>query len=211
MTVAKLFPAKPAIVLTARVGQNKDLFPDILRLYARPGDRIADVTYGKGNFWKSVDTSQYELLATDLATGVDFRSLPYADGSLRMVVLDPPYIYNPKDTVKASLSSPYRVNETGLGLTTTAAVVDLYKAGMREAMRVLGPGGRLVVKCQDQIESNKQRWVHVLLYDFACNELGMYARDLFVLVQTTQPTIRWPIQYHGRKNHSYFWIFEKTK
>ena len=196
-----------ATVLTSRVGKNADLFPEVLALYAKPGDAIADVTYGNGNFWKGVDTSQYDLHATDLATGVDFRSLPYPDASLDMVVLDPPYIYNPKDTVKASISDPYRVNTTALGLTTVNAVLSLYLEGMTEAKRVLKRGGFLVVKCQDQIESGKQRWVHIDLYQYALT-LGLYPRDLFVLQQHGQPTIRWPHQHHARKNHSYFWVFE---
>ena len=126
-------------------------------------------------------------------------------------MFDPPYIYNPKDTVKESISSPYRVNETGLGLTTTSAVLDLYKDGMKEAGRVLRTLGFLIVKCQDQIESNKQKWMHIDIYNYATKELEMYAKDLFVLVQRGQPAIRWPIQYHARKNHSYLWVFKKTR
>lgn len=196
-------------VLTAQVGTNADLISDVARLYIRPGDVVTDVTYGKGVFWQKVDTSQFTLHATDLLRdGVDLRDLPYADASVNVVVLDPPYIYNPKDTVKSSISTPYRVNQTGLGLTTIDAVVALYQDGIREAHRVLKPGGRLLVKCQDQIMSGKQRWVHVELYDFA-RSFGYYGRDLFVLVQKTRPAIRWPHQKHARKNHSYLWVLQK--
>lgn len=198
-------------ILTAQVGNNADLFPSILALYAKPGDVIADVTYGKGVFWKKVDTTIYKLNATDLAGGVDLRHLPYTDESHDMVVIDPPYIYNPKDTVKASLSAPYRVNESGVagqGLTTTKAVRGLYSDGLAEAKRVLRRGGRCVVKCQDQIEANKQRWMHMDIHADAI-AMGYTARDLYVLVQTSVPASRWKHQIHARKNHSYFWVFEK--
>jgi tRNA G10 N-methylase Trm11 len=184
------------------------MFADALRLYAAPGEVIADVTYGKGNFWKGIDASIYDFRPTDIATGTDFRSLPYDDASIDVVVLDPPYVYNPKGTVKASLADSYNVNESQASIPNIAAVVKLYEDGMTEAERVLGPGGRLMVKCQDQIQSNKQHWIHMTLAHFGM-ELGFYLRDLFVVVQPTQPTIRWPHQKHARKNHSYLWVMTK--
>src|SRR2546423_1658200 len=80
------------LLLTAHRGTNAKLFPRILRLHVPEGATIADVTYGTGIFWREVDLSKYKLLATDLTTGVDCRHLPYEDGSLECVVLDPPYM-----------------------------------------------------------------------------------------------------------------------
>lgn len=51
----------------------------ILTLYVPPGSVIADVTYGKGAFWKDVDLSTYRFLPSDLSQGIDFRHLPYRD------------------------------------------------------------------------------------------------------------------------------------
>jgi len=195
----------PEIILTAKVGRNNDVFPDILKLYAKPGDAIADVTYGKGVFWNK---TLYKLKESDISTGVDCRKLPYEPISFDMVIFDPPYIYNPADTVKKSISSTYRVNETGLGLVSCKAVLQLYQDGMVEAFRILKSNGILVVKCQDQIEAGKQKWMHISIFEFAVS-LGMLVEDLLVLVQQTRPAIRWPNQKHARKNHSYFWIFRK--
>src|SRR5688500_5995505 len=64
-------------LLTCLQGSNSDLFPLALRLYVPPGSRIADVTYGHGVFWRKVDTELYEVVASDLSEGVDFRHLPY--------------------------------------------------------------------------------------------------------------------------------------
>lgn len=198
------------VVVSAYTGRNNVLIERVARLYAADGDRVADVTYGKGGFWKGVDTTRFDLLTTDRMTGVDFRHLPYDSESLDVVVLDPPYIYNPKGTVKSSISSVYQANESQPEIGgTTSAVVDLYEEGMAEAERVLRPGGLLWVKCQDGIESGKPRWTHITLAHIGL-ELGYAMRDLFVLVQPSQPTIRWPHQYHARKNHSYLWIMEKT-
>jgi hypothetical protein len=42
------------LVFTAHQGTNDEVFPQILSLYVAPGSTIADVTYGKGVFWKGV-------------------------------------------------------------------------------------------------------------------------------------------------------------
>lgn len=195
------------MILTAKQGRNADLFPDILSLYVPLGSKIADVTYGKGNFWTKVDVSQYEMLPSDLSTGTDCRKLPYEAESIDVVVFDPPYIYNPKATIKDSISGSYALNET-LDLRTNNDVLEFYQVGMTEAVRVLKKNGVLIVKCQDCIESNKSKWNHITIYMQAL-ELGLVADDLFVLVQTGVPASRWKVQHHARKNHSYFWIFKK--
>ncbi len=80
------------LVLTAYTGDNSEVFPHILRLHVPRGAIVADVTYGKGVFWKNVPAGEYRLLATDIKTGTDCRSLPYRDGEIDCVVLDPPYM-----------------------------------------------------------------------------------------------------------------------
>ena len=194
-------------VLTALVGTNADLFPRILKLYARPSDKIADVTYGRGVFWKNVDVSQYQTFFTDIVDGVDMRDLPYSDGEMDMVIIDPPYIYNPKRTIKRSISHCYNINET-LKLKTNQDVLSLYLAGLTEASRALRRMGFCIVKCQDTIQSSIQRWNHIEIHNMALS-LGYYPKDLFVLVQEGIPTSRWKHQIHARKNHSYFWVFQK--
>jgi hypothetical protein len=53
---------------------------------------VADVTYGKGIFWKNVPPGKYDVRATDIQTGVNCHDLPYADEAVDCVVLDPPYM-----------------------------------------------------------------------------------------------------------------------
>src|SRR5215510_9096937 len=84
--------ATSRVTLTAHTAGNAEVFPQILALHVADGALIADVTYGKGVFWKQVDADRYRLKATDLKTGVDCGKLPYEDSSLDCVVLDPPYM-----------------------------------------------------------------------------------------------------------------------
>lgn len=197
-----------AYVLTARVGDNSDLFNDLAKLYLAPGDVVADLTYGRGVFWKNIDVSLYSTHFSDLATGVDARETGFRSCMFDVVVIDPPYAYSPSKTIKSSIAAGYGLNAE-IDISTNDKVLELYYSMISEATRILKIQGFLVVKCQDIIQSGKQKWNHISIFDFAVNNQNMYAKDLFVLVQKSVPTRKWARQLHARKNHSYFWVFQK--
>jgi DNA modification methylase len=207
------------VVMSAHVGENSELFPQILALHVPPGAEIADATYGKGVFWKDADVKKYHLHATDLETGVDCRDLPYKDGSLDCVVLDPPYmegLYRRSEdhlagqgTHKAFREHYSNGEKTTSGPKYHDAVLDMYFKAGREAHRVLKENGVLIVKCQDEVSANRQRLTHVEIIN-EYESIGFYTKDLFVLVRTNRPGIsRLKKQSHARKNHSYFLVFVK--
>jgi len=80
------------VVMSASMAGNAEIFPEILDLHVPDGARIADVTYGSGVFWRNVDVSRYDLIPSDIATGIDCRNLPYEADSFDALVLDPPYM-----------------------------------------------------------------------------------------------------------------------
>jgi len=202
------------LVVSAHIGGNKDLFPLVLGLYVAPGSSVADITYGKGVFWKHVPPEKYRLLPTDIMRGVDCRALPYADGSVDCVVFDPPYMHSPGGTAHAGqrpFENYYRNN--GTGNRTKAkyheAVLELYVETGKEAWRVLRERGVMIVKCQDEVCANRQRFTHVEIMQ-AYGDVGFVAEDLFVLVRRNRPgASRVVRQVHARKNHSYFLVFWK--
>ncbi|HYB20862.1 MAG TPA: hypothetical protein VEH09_08025 [Thermodesulfobacteriota bacterium] len=107
-------------VVTSVVGENSDLIAAVASLYLRDGMVVADVTYGKGVFWKKVDTSRFDFRSSDITiitrkTNYDFRSLPYAKGKIDVLVFDPPYIHTPG---RVLFEANYRNGETtkGMGL-----------------------------------------------------------------------------------------------
>ena len=191
---------------------NSELLPHVLELYAPAGNglRVADVTYGKGTFWKLVDLEQYDFHPSDMVTcpehPYDFRALPYESGTFDLVVLDPPYMHSAA-TVMESINRGYQNNETTSGLSHDG-IIKLYAEGMVEALRVLKPGGYLLVKCQDEISSGKQCWSHIEIMQ-AGRVMGLECLDLFVFVQAGCPAIREPMQIHARKRHSYLWVMGK--
>lgn len=204
------------LIHSATVGNNDEVFPDIVALHIKKGAKVADVTYGKGVFWRNVPKDHCELVASDIATGIDCRSLPYSDGSLDAVVLDPPYMHTPGGTAHQNhqnFENYYRNNggEAASEKKYHEAVLDLYFKAGSEAWRVLRDEGVFILKCQDEVCANKQRLTHVeLINEFA--SFGFYCKDLFVLVRNGKPGVSRVVkQVHARKNHSYFLVFTKPK
>jgi hypothetical protein len=202
------------LIFSAHFGNNADQFPQILSLYVPKGSKVADVTYGKGVFWKNVKRENYKLHTTDLSKGVDCRSLPYTDGSMDCVVLDPPYMHTPGGTAHSNhqnYEGYYRNNGTnnGTGEKYHEAVLSLYFKAGKEAKRVLRDSGIFIVKCADEVCANKQRLTHVeLINEYSSN--GFMVEDLFVLFRSNKPGVsRMLKQIHARKNHSYFIVLRK--
>ena len=255
------------LVFSAYVDNNADVFPHILNLYVPAGSTVADVTFGKGVFWRNVPADRYILRPSDLEDGVDCRGLPYGDASIDCVVLDPPYMHTPGGTAHTSQSAfeeHYRNNGSGNNtekkyneavlvlqrrflhlvtfgqflagnrfaegkttklssawagrheevlkgpfLRTVVVILELYKEAGREASRVLRERGVFIVKCQDEVCSNRQRFTHVEIIQ-VYEEFGFVAEDLFVVVRQNRPGVSSAVrQVHARKNHSYFLVFWK--
>lgn len=214
-----------SLIYSAHVGTNAEIFPAILKLHVKDGARIADVTYGKGAFWKFVPRSRYNTVFSDMNTGkadedarvkkYDCRNLPYEAGSFDVVVLDPPYMHTPGGTAYESMpayENCYRNNEVAApeGLKYHDAVLGLYVEAGREAARILNKKGVIIVKCQDEVCAHKQRLTHVEIIQ-AYDKLGFDCDDLFVVVQTNLPNVsRLLKQKHARKSHSYYLVFRRS-
>lgn len=204
-------------VYSAYVGHNDIIFEKILSLHVPKGVVVADVTYGRGTFWKKVPQNKYKLLTSDLQTGVDCRYLPYADNSVGAVVLDPPYmegLYRRKHQ-KPITHGDFRARYSDSmpvigGPKYHQAVLALYRDAGNEAVRVLVKTGILIVKCQDEVSNHKQELTHVQIINDYERRLGLSTKDLFVVVRPDFPSVGRIIkQQHARKRHSYFLVFCK--
>ncbi len=228
-------------VVSAYIAENAEVFEAVVRLHLPEGSLVADLTYGKGVFWKQVPKGVYRLLFSDIdakrqrdlrhnvsvETGIDSRELPYEDASLNGIVFDPPYMEGLFRSSEEHLSGhgthsafrlAYSNGKPKPHLEQGAkqpkwhdAVTDLYLRTGLEAYRTLKPGGVFIVKCQDEVSANKQRLTHVEIIS-AYESLGFYTKDLFIVVRKNRPVIsRLKKQVHARKNHSYFLVFQKLR
>jgi len=202
------------LIYSAYKESNEFVFPRILTLYVPEGAVVADVTYGEGVFWRRVPKEQYVLLKSDIRTGTDCRELPYKNDEIDCVVLDPPYMHTPGGTAhlgQSAFEKHYRNNST-VNVTRMKyheAVLALYEEAGRESYRVLRDRGVFIVKCQDEVCSNRQRFTHIEIIQKYI-EMGFVAEDLFIVMRSNRPGVsRTKRQVHARKNHSYFLVFWK--
>jgi hypothetical protein len=210
--------ATTELVLSAYSGDNSEVFPHVLRLHVPAGSKVADVTYGKGVFWRDIPPAEYKLLPSDLKSGVDCRHLPYGDEELDCVVLDPPYMEGlfrsdnsfAGNGTHSSFRDHYSNGDRPSALSNKwhDAVLELYVRAAIEAKRVLKRNGVLIVKCQDEVSAGIQRMSHVEII-LNLMRLGFYAKDIFVMMRRNKPGVTRIIkQLHARKNHSYFLVFQ---
>lgn len=120
-------------IYTVHKGSNSGLIKNVVELYFKPGDKIADVTWGKGVFWKDIDLAHFNVLGSDIKTGTDFRNLPYKNDSFNHSVIDPPYARtNLKGMVDCYNTTRY---------TSHKEILQLYEDGLRELVRITKEGG----------------------------------------------------------------------
>ncbi len=165
----------------------------------------ADVSYSKGNFYKQrIPQPRFKFDLVPQTGGVvaaDFTQLPLASSTLKSVVFDPPFLTHAgKQSKIGNRFSSYKNYD---------ALMVSYQRAIKEIYRVLVPQGICVMKCQDIVSGGKNRWWHVLAFQWAA-EVGFNVDDLYILTTNTKMIgNNWKNQKHAHKYHSYFWVFQK--
>lgn len=181
--------------------RNADLIADCFELgYINDDDIVLDPTYGTGRWWKQ--RRPQWLTGSDIRTGVDFRDLPHETDTFDVVAFDPPY-KNP-GTSRHALDEGYGVGGPYMAWQDRHAMI---RRGIEECVRVLKPGGILLMKCQDAVVSGKVRWQTREFADYA-ELIGCELIDMLHLQgYRAQPGDRQ--QKHSRRNYSTLLILRK--
>lgn len=175
-----------------------------------------DCTYSTGCFWKDIPQP---INKTDLypqKEGVikaNSEILPFGDNSFKNIMCDLPFVISGK-TYKTNKKGSSIIAKRFEGYETFDALKKNYYKTLKELYRICEKDGIVVFKCQDSVSSGKNHFSHVVAMNMAI-EIGFYPKDLFILAAKSRLTAfngtKWKKQYHARKFHSYFLIFQKTK
>jgi SAM-dependent methyltransferase len=166
---------------------------------------VLDVTYGRGRFWTCHRPAQLTACDLDPARspvgyGVDFTDIPFDDGSFATVVLDPPYKLVGTPSLEGFDDDYGLTSHSWSSHGATADRHGLVCRGIEECSRVLAPGGHLLLKCQDQVNSGKVQWQTIEFTTHARGAGLELVDQLHLLSHRPQPAGR--TQRHARRNYS---------
>jgi hypothetical protein len=187
---------------------NAELMRDCALLGYLDGT-VLDATHEWGRFWKLCRPA---VLVTndinpecDTHFHCDFRDLPFTDQYFDTVVFDPPYKLNGKSTGKGPSAADARYGVGG-EYKTVAEKHMLIKDGIAECARVAKR--YLLIKCMDQVVSNKKHW-QTDIFTRTAERHGFFKIDqLHVSGYRKQPL---DTQNHAHGDYSTLLICERQK
>ena len=200
----------PVVMAVSPADNNAELIEQCVQLgYLHASDTILDPTYGCGGFWTKWQPAT--LVASDLdasrspyGSSVDFTATPWNQESFDAVVFDPPYKLN---GAGGSHPSDIRYGVANRRSVSWQDRHHLIRTGITEVVRLLRPGGTLLIKCQDQVSGGSVRWQTREFSDHA-EQHGCRLVDMLHLVSyRPQPPNR--RQVHARRNYSTLLVLTK--
>jgi len=196
---------------------NFDTIKNIMELYEIEQFDL-DCTYSKGNFWKDLPNPKHKsdlYPANETVIEASSEDLPFEDNSMKSIMYDPPFVIVGSGMGhKSNKEGSSIIAKRFEGFGTYEELKLNYYNTLKELYRIVDKGGFVVMKCQDTVSGGKNYFSHVMVMNMAY-KIGFYPRDMFVLTSNVRVNAfngtKWTKQYHARKYHSYFWVFEKVK
>jgi hypothetical protein len=207
-----LFGFQPIISISF---SNDEIIENIMLLHEIERFDL-DCTYSIGHFWENLPQPKHKsdlLPKRKDIIKASSDNLPFENDSMKSIMFDPPFVI---------AGETYRDNEKGSsiiakrfeGYKDFAELKTHYYGTLKETYRILQTDGILVLKCQDVVSSGKNHFTHSLVMNMAL-QVGYYPKDLFILMAKNRINSfngeKWKNQFHARKHHSYFWVFQKSK
>jgi hypothetical protein len=192
-------------------GRDKDVLNSLFTLHAPNANRILDCTHNQGTMWR--DTS-FQPIRSDIDQQFnvdiisDFKFLPYAQGSLDVIVFDPPHL-----PTNAASKNSSKIWERRYGITDSGDGRDgdhvngMFEPFLNSARFCLRYGGLVFAKIADLVHNHRYQWQHVE-FILAAQKCGMTPCDLIIKCDPSAGKLtssKWQNAHHFRKAHCY-WI-----
>lgn len=198
------------------IGRDAGLLDEMLAFYAPGAQRIVDVCCNARRMWKNSEAGQkvvgYDVdpaMAPDVVC--EWSALPDADGSVDVLVYDPPHLpiaaASPKSNQKFAA-------DFGLGRSVKADNIGTVHAPfLAEARRVLRPDGILFAKIKDYIHNHRYQW-NLELFNAEVRLAGLTPCDLIIKRDPAAGNLksgRWEKAHHARNVHCYWAVIRNGR
>ena len=131
----------------------------------------------------------------------DFMQMPFDDGSIRSIILDPPFIIGKDNQMMSERYGCYK---------TLDELQRVFIRIVEECSRVLQKDGLFVFKCQDIIQNRKKFFASLFIMNVAY-QAGFMPVDEYIKVNKTRPTQGTKQIYASRSYHSKFIVFNHRR
>ena len=146
-------------------GSDGDLLEAMFKFYATvPVDPVLDATYNTGRFWKG---SPRQVVSMDIdpryktmIVGDNRKMKTVLSSKFGVVVYDPPHV-GPQGRDKSKKRFDVDFGATvECGKEHDWNLSYLYPPFLKQAKRVLKPGGLLLAEITDMVNNHKSKWPH---------------------------------------------------
>ena len=208
---------------SVRHGNSAACIEDIFRVHFPTAEVVADVTWGRGRFWKrpiklSDNAPDIQVIGLDTDTRggadirADYRFVPLKHQTEDVLVLDPPIIFTPGIQRIVGAKRFFLGSEEGVRFNEDDRVQRPKHPGdlilhtlvvAREARRVARQG--MILKGQELILSGRPLWwVHHVMSCIGEPE------DMLIQVSPA-PRLndpKWKRQFHFRRRHAIYLVYK---
>lgn len=198
------------------LGVDSDLLANMLDFYVRPLGPIVDVTANKRRMWKGLDTSSVVFCDLDPAmkpdVTLDFKSLPFRDNSVALLIYDPPHLPAAAGT---DASHEQYVIDYGLKHSVKGDNVNSFHLPfLTEAARILMKDGLIFTKISDYVHNHAYQWSLVDFIGFVRQVPGLTPCDLRIKRDPAGGNLKsskWTRAMHARRVHSWWVVIRKGR
>jgi hypothetical protein len=196
-------------------GRDPDVLTLLFDFYAPLAERIVDVTCNARRMWQGVPR---QPLFFDIDPAVhpdavaDFRALPLGDGTVDVLVFDPPHL--PRAAGSARGMAQMKEDYGLAGAPRGDNVAEYFPGFLNEAVRVLRPDGLIFAKLKDYVHNHKYQWMLTEFVLAVRKVVGLTPCDLIVKRDPCGGNLksgRWERSYHARNAHCWWVIVRKGK
>ena len=205
-------------------GASDQCLKAIFDVHFEDSSLVADLTWGKGRFWKLLPGLNVTGMDADPRGGAsivsDYRSVPLADQSVDVAVFDPPFIFTPglrgivgskRFFLGSDKTRFYEGPHSDCRIQAPSNAKELLNHTLyacHEMKRIAKKG--MILKGQDLVTQLHPNWWTFDVMYLVGRELDIVPEDMLIQVSPAARLHdpRWKKQLHFRRRHAIYLVYK---